>query len=94
MDILIEILLEVYMELMFLIVPEDKRRKKHRIIAMVVAIVMTFGLMALAFWGVCLIAEQKKLGLIPLIIAIVLSLAQIVSGILLYNYRQKRNKKK
>ena len=94
MDILIEILLDVYMELMFLIVPEDKRRKKHRIIAMVVAIVMTFGLMALAFWGVCLIAEKNMLGLIPLIVAIVLSLAQIVSGILLYNYRQKQNKKK
>ena len=94
MDILIEILLDVYMELMFLIVPEDKRRKKHRIIAMVVAIIMTFGLMALAFWGVYLIAEKNMRGLIPLIVAIVLSLAQIVSGILLYNYRQKQNKKK
>ena len=82
MDILIEILLEIYMELMFLIIPEGKRKTKHRIIATVVAIVCTFGLMALFFWGVYLVGEREHaLGFIPMGIAVILSVMQILFGI-------------
>lgn len=85
MELLIEILLEVYMELMFLIVPEDKRRKKHRIITAIIAIVITFGLIALGVWGVYLIADEKNLwGILPLAVAILLSIAQITAGIILW----------
>lgn len=85
MELLIEILLEVYMELMFLIVPEDKRRKKHRIITVIIAIVITFGLIALGVWGVYLIADKKNLwGILPLAVAILLSIAQITAGIILW----------
>ena len=85
MELLIEILLEVYMELMFLIVPEDKRRKKHRIITVIIAIVITFGLIALGVWGVYLIADKKNLwGILPLTVAILLSIAQITAGIILW----------
>ena len=85
MELLIEILLEVYMELMFLIVPEDKRRKKHRIITVIIAIVITFGFIALGVWGVYLIADKKNLwGILPLAVAILLSIAQITAGIILW----------
>lgn len=91
MDILIEVLLEVYMELMFLIIPESKRKRKHRVIAVIIAIVCTFGLMALAGWGVYLVAEHNnRLGIIPIVIAVILSCMQIGLGIYL---RSKSNKK-
>lgn len=91
MDIVIEILLEIYMELMFLIVPESKRRKKHYIIAVLIACITAFGFMALAFWGVVLIVEKENaMGWLPLFTAIVLSIAQIIFGIILYNKRHKK----
>lgn len=91
MDILLEILVEIYMELMMLIVPEEKRGKKHYRIATAVAIVCTFGLFALALWGIALIVEKDNaLGVLPLSIAVILSIAQIVFGIILFI---KRNKK-
>ncbi len=94
MDLLIEILLEVYMELMFLIIPEDKRRKKHRVVMTLIAIVLTFGLMALGLWGIYLLAEEKNgWGCLPLGIAIALSAVQIIAGILLYNKRTKKAKR-
>ena len=92
MEILFEILLEVYMELMFLIIPEDKRGRKHRGIAAVVAIVVTLGIMAMAIWGIVWIVEMNNpWGWAPLVIAIVLSVAQITLGILLYTRRNKKN---
>ena len=90
MDILIEILLELYMELMILIIPEDKRNKKYRLIALIVAIVCTFGLMALGIWGVYLVVERDSLlGIIPIAIAGVLSAVQIGFGIYLCNKKKK-----
>ena len=92
MDILIEILLEIYMELMFLIVPEDRRRKKHRIIMAIIAIITTFGLMALIIWGGYLIWEKGNFwGVLPFGLAIVFSLAQITAGIILYNKKHKKD---
>ena len=89
MDIVIEIFLEIYLELMLLIVPEEKRKKRHYIIATVVAIIFTFGILALGFWGVYLLAEEKKLiGLLPLVIAVMLSVAQITAGILIHRKRK------
>ncbi len=91
MDILVEIFLEIYMELMLLIVPEEKRKKRHYIWATVVAIVVTFGVLSLGVWGGYLIWEKKNLlGILPLTFAIALSVLQITAGIVLYN---KKNKK-
>jgi hypothetical protein len=90
MDILIEILLELYMELMFLIIPEDKRNKRYRRIAIIVAIVCTFGLMAMWIWGGYLIVERDNaLGVIPIVIATILSAVQIGFGIYLRNKKKK-----
>ncbi|MBQ8428673.1 MAG: hypothetical protein IJX30_01040 [Clostridia bacterium] len=82
------------MELMFLIVPEDKRRRKHRVIVAIIAIVFTLGLMALGLWGVYLIADRENLwGILPLAAAILLSIVQITAGIILYNKRDKKRRR-
>ena len=85
MELLAEILFEVYGELMFLIVPEKRMSKKYVIIAKIVAILVFIGVIALALWGVALISEYNDLkGIIPIAIAVVISLAQIIAGIVLF----------
>ena len=85
MDIVIEILLEIYMELMMLIVPEKYVGKKMKIVATVLVILMIVGVFALAIWGIAWIVEGNLWGIAPLGAAIVISLAQIVVGIIFYN---------
>ena len=85
MDILFEILFDVYGELMTLIIPGKCTDKKYRIISRIIAIVVIFGVIALALWGVYLIFDLGNLlGIIPLSFAVLISLFQIVAGIVLY----------
>ena len=88
MDILIEIFLEIYMELMMLVVPEKNITKKHKTIAMLLAIVVLVGVFALAIWGIALIVDKQNfLGLLPLGFAVAISVMQIVLGIVFYKKR-------
>ena len=49
MEFFAEFLLEIYMQLMFLVVPKKKRgNKKYRVIATRIAIAVLLGVMALA----------------------------------------------
>ena len=90
MDIVIEILLELYLELMLLIVPEEKRRKRHYVFATIGAIVVTFGVLALGVWGGYMLFKQNRtIGLIPFFIAILLSVIQIALGIVLFVRKNK-----
>lgn len=90
MELLFEILIEIYMELMMLIIPEEKRGKRHYRIATIIAIVCTLGVMALGVWGIVLIVDkQNLLGILPLTVAILLSVMQIVLGIILFIKRNK-----
>ena len=85
MDIVIEILLEIYMELMLPVIPEKNATKKHIWIAKIMAILVVFGIFALVIWGGVLIVDHNNLwGILPIAIAIVISLAQIIAGIVLY----------
>lgn len=85
MDIVIEILLEIYMELMLLVIPEKNVSKKHIWLAKVLLILAVLGILALFVWGIVLIADYNDLrGIIPIAIAAALSLAQIIAGIVLY----------
>lgn len=91
MDIVIEILLEIYMELMLLVVPEKNVSKKHIWIAKLAAILMVFGVFALVIWGVVLIGDYNNLwGIAPIAIGVILSLAQIIAGIILYKKHHER----
>lgn len=86
MEIVFEILFEVYVELMMLIVPEEKATsKKYRALAIAFATVVLFGLMALFAWGCVLISDYgNMLGIIPISVSVVLSIAQILAGFILY----------
>jgi len=85
MDIVIELLLEIYMELMLLVVPEKNATKKHIRIAKIAAILVVLGIFALVIWGGVLIADYNNLwGIFPIAAAVVISLAQIIAGIVLY----------
>ena len=85
MDILIEILLEIYMELMLLVVPEKRITKGQRRLALAAAIAVIAGIFALFIWGMALILDHGNYwGILPVTGAAVLSLAQIIAGIILY----------
>ena len=85
MELLTEILFEVYGELMFLIIPKNRMDKKYVMIAKAIAIFVFIGVVALALWGGILIAEYNNLiGILPISIAVVISVAQISAGIVLF----------
>lgn len=85
MELLTEILFEVYGELMFLIIPKNRMDKKYVMIAKPIAIFVFIGVVALALWGGILIAEYNNLiGILPISIAVVISVAQISAGIVLF----------
>ena len=85
MELLAEILFEVYGELMFLIIPEKRMSKKYVILAKTVAILVFLSVVALALWGAILLADyHNPLGIVPIATAVLISLAQIVAGIVLF----------
>lgn len=85
MELVIEILLEIYMELMFLVIPEKNAGKKHIWIAKITAVSVVLGIFALVIWGGVLIVDHNNLwGVFPIAVAVVISLAQIIAGIILY----------
>lgn len=85
MDLLIEILLDVYMELMLLVIPEEKVSRRHKIIAKVIAISILCGVLALIVWGVVLIVDHGNLlGVVPITVAAVISVVQIALGIVFF----------
>jgi len=85
MDLIVEILLEIYMELMLLIIPEKNASKKHILIAKIAAFAVVLGIFALVIWGAVLIIDHDNLwGILPIAVAVAMSLAQIIAGILLY----------
>lgn len=86
MDIIAEILFEVYGELMFLIIPEKRLGKTYNLIVKIIAVMVFLGVIALVIWGGVLIWERGNLlGIIPLSVGVLISLAQIIAGIILYN---------
>ena len=85
MELLAEILFEVYGELMFLIIPEKRMSKRYVIIAKAISVLVFIGVIALVLWGAILISDYNNLiGIVPISIAVVISLAQIIAGILLF----------
>ena len=85
MGLLAEILFEFYLELMLLIIPEKNRSKKYIWISKILAVAVLLAVIALAIWGMVLISNYNNLwGIAPIGAAIVISLTQIIAGIVLY----------
>lgn len=85
MEFVIEIIIEIYMELMLLVVPEKNVSKKHIITAKVIAVAVVIAVIALLIWGMVLIIDMQNLwGLVPVCAAVAISLAQIIAGIVLF----------
>lgn len=92
MEFLYEILFEVYLELMFLIVPEEKATSKaYRYAAIAIATIVLFGVLALFVWGgVLLVDHSDRRGWIPVIVAAGISVVQIIAGIILFDKKTKK----
>ena len=85
MELFVEILFEIYGELMFLIIPEKNRSKKHIWISKLIAVVVLLAVISLAIWGSVLISDYNNMwGIVPIATAIVMSLIQIIAGIVLF----------
>lgn len=86
MDLVVEIVLEIYMELMMLVVPEKEEAKgRYRLIASILAIAVIAVVFALVIWGLVLILDHgNRMGVLPLIAAFLISAAQIAFGIYLF----------
>ena len=93
MEFVIESFFEIYVELMFLIVPEKNASKKHIFIAKIMAVCVLIALIALTIWGMVLLVDYKNMwGIAPYtslgVLAIWLSipigwfLADVAGGVL------------
>lgn len=80
-----EFILEVYLELMMLIVPEKNLTKRQIFIAKLLAVFVILLVIFLLIFGCVLIFENNNLlGIIPFSLSIIISIVQIVFGIILY----------
>jgi uncharacterized membrane protein len=73
------------------IVPEEKvTSKKYRIFTVFFALLVLLGVFALFIWGCVLISDyNNELGIIPIVIAIVISIIQIIAGFILHDKKSK-----
>lgn len=85
MEVIFEIIYEVYLELMLYIVPEQKASSKfYRGLSLAIAATVMFGVLALFIWGgVLLVDYNNSLGYIPITIGAVISIVQIILGLVL-----------
>ena len=92
MELLFEIVIEIYVELMMCVVPgENASSKKYRRIAILIATLVLLGTFALFIFGCVLLGDyNNKLGLIPIVISIVISVLQIIAGFILHGKKAKK----
>ena len=90
-EFIFEIIFEVYVEWMMYIVPEEKvTSEKYRILAVFIALFVLLGVLFWFIWGCVLIGDyNNKSGMIPIVIAIVISIVQIVTGLVLHDKKPK-----
>ncbi len=89
MELIIEFFLELYMELMMFVVPENTSNKKIKVLATILAITVLAGVFALVIWGLVLIIDKNNLlGIIPLAFAIIISIIQITLVIIITNKKR------
>ena len=91
MEFLFEFIFGLYLELMMFVVPEEKATsKKYRTFVILVAMAVLLGVFALFIWGCVLLERNNYLGFIPILIAIVISMIQIIAGFILHDKKSKK----
>ena len=92
MELIFEIVFEIYVELMMYIVPEETASsKKYRMITILIATLVLLGVFALFIWGCILIIDyDNKLGLVLILISVIISIIQIIAGVILHNKHSKK----
>ncbi len=91
-ELIFEFLITLYVELMLLVVPEEKvASKKFRAFVAVIAIIVLLGLLALFVISIGLIEDKSPWGWLGLIVAIVLSLVQIIAGFAVYDKKNRND---
>jgi hypothetical protein len=89
MEFVMEILLEVYLELMMLIVPDIGNTKRKKIIAGILAIVSALGCIALFLVGTGFALDgENGRGMFFILLSISISAIQIIAGIVLWSRRK------
>ena len=70
---------------MMLVVPEEKKKKKrYRVLAVIISLIGIAATIASLVYGLHLIIDKDNLiGIIPVTIAAILSIAQITAGIVI-----------
>ena len=86
MELLFEIMFEIYVELMMYIVPKEKATsKKYKMLAVLFATVVLLGTLSLFIWGCVLIGDyNNKSGVFPIVIAVIISIVQIIAGFIIH----------
>ena len=93
LEILIDVVFDVYDELLQRMLPKGKHQDTLcMILGYVIAFVIVLGIIALFVWGIALVVRKNMLGFLPLGIAVILLVLQIVMGVRLR--RAKKNKEK
>lgn len=85
MEFIFEILFNLYVELMMHIVPEEKASSpKYRVLTIMIATISMLGNLTLFIWGGILLFERHNIwGLVPIVIALIWALGQILLGCIL-----------
>ena len=95
-DFLVElfftIIVEGYVELMGMIIPEKKRTSKTvRTLVAIFAVIMILGLIAMALFGMYFAAKERPvLGWCLIIGSVVLSIAQITLGLIMKSRKEEK----
>jgi hypothetical protein len=89
MEFVMEILMEVYLELMMLIVPDMGNTKRKKIIAGILAIVSALGCIALFLVGTGFAMDGNDgWGMFFILLSISISAIQILYGIIVWSRRK------
>lgn len=92
MEYVFEFLFSFYIELMLLIVPEEKRiSKKYRSLAIFMGLTGLLTTLALFVLGCVLIVDYgNNWGLLSIAVSVVISIAQIITGFILHDKKSKK----
>ncbi len=81
MEIFFEILLHLYGEWIFSFIPEGKRNRKHRILAIAVFTTVTSIIMVMGIVGLLAICFEQAWGTVPFILSILLTAIHVIYGL-------------